>query len=184
MDILAFFKEYDIWKWVFSVASAVLAYIVIRFIEKFFFLIRSRQRLKLLNINCFLQRDKTNYPCKLWIDFRNWTNMTLLMRIEGYEVARDIQPDPKAARDSTSGLLEIKFIENPSQRNDSLTLNVDAIIRHGENKKVWVPLDPKQSDDTLEKALKEGKIGKLKGEILWFADKSHFVRYRPIIRRP
>jgi len=105
------------------------------------------------------------------------------MRIEGYKVARDIRPDPKATRDSTSGLLEIKFVENPSQGDAPPTLNVDSIIRHGENKQVWVPLDPDQSDDVLEKALKEGRIGKLKAEILWFADKPRFIRYRPKIRR-
>ena len=109
--------------------------------------------------------------------------MTLLMRFEGYKVARDIRPDSKAARYSTSGLLEVKFIENPSQANAPPTLNLDSIIRHGESKQVWVPLDPDQPDDVLEKALSEGKIGKLKAEVMWVTRKPRFVRYRPKIRR-
>jgi len=65
----------------------------------------------------------------------------------------------------------------------SSTLNVDSIIRHGENKSVWVPLDPVHSDDELENALKIGKIGSIKAEILWFGDKPIFTRFRPKIKR-
>jgi hypothetical protein len=105
------------------------------------------------------------------------------MKIEGYRLPKDIRPDVKAARDSTSGLLEIKFIEHAAQQNTSPTLNVDSIIRHGETKQVWVPLDPSHTDDELHLALSKGKIGKLKAEILWFGDKPIFRRYRPKIRK-
>jgi len=109
--------------------------------------------------------------------------MTLLMKIEGYKLPNNIRPDPKAKRDSSSDLLEIKFIERPAQQNIDATMNVDSIIRHGENKMVWIPLDPAQDDDILNKALSSGKIGTLKAEILWFADKPKYIRFRPKIRR-
>ena len=92
------------------------------------------------------------------------------MKIEGYKLPKEILPDPKATRDSTSGLLEIKFIEQAAQANKPPTLNIDSIIRHGENKRVWVPLESKQPDDMLNEALKNGKIGKLIATILWFGE--------------
>jgi len=109
--------------------------------------------------------------------------MTLLMKIEGYKPAKNIRPDPKATRASSPDLLEIKFIENAPQQNSPPTLNVDSIIRHGENKSIWVPLDPGHSDEELEHALKIGKIGSIKAEILWFGDKPVFTRFRPKIKR-
>jgi len=183
MAIIEFYQKYDIWAYVFSVISGLLAYVVIRLGEKVLFLIRTRRRIRHLNVDCSIGRDQSNYPCKLWIDFRNWTNVSLLMKIEGYKLPKEILPDPKATRDSTSGLLEIKFIEQAAQANKPPTLNIDSIIRHGENKKVWVPLESKQPDDMLNEALKNGKIGKLIATILWFGEKPRFTRYRPKIRR-
>lgn len=183
MSIAEFYQEYDIWAFLFAILSGTLCYVVIRIGEWILFLVRTRRRVRLLNVDCSIDRDGTNYPCKLWIDFRNWTNRTLLMKIEGYKLPTNIRSDPKAKRDATSGLIEVKFIERPAQQNTSATLNVDSIIRHGESKRVWVPLDPDQPDDVLNKALAEGKIGKLKAEILWFADRPIYTRYRPKIRR-
>lgn len=105
------------------------------------------------------------------------------MKIEGYELPKGIRADPKATRDSTSGLIEIKFIENAPQQNGVPTLNVDSIIRHGENKQVWVPLDPNHSDQELNAALVTGRIGSLKAEILWFSDKPKFAGFKPKIQR-
>ena len=177
------FYKYDVGAWLFAILTGTLCYIVIRIGERLLFLIRTRRRVRHLNVNCSIQRDQSNYPCKLWIDFRNWTNMTLLMKIEGYKLAKNIRPDPKATQASSPDLLEIKFIENAPQQNAQPTLNVDSIIRHGENKSVWVPLDPSHSDDELENALKIGKIGSIKAEILWFGDKPVFTRFRPKIKR-
>ena len=183
MSIAEFYQEYDIWAYLFAIVSGTVCYAVMRIGEGVLFRVRIRRRVRLLNVDCSIRRDETNYPCKLWIDFRNWTNRTLLMKIEGHKLPTNIRPDPKATRDATSGLLEVKFIERPAQQNTPRTLEVDSIIRHGESKGVWVPLDPDQPDDVLNKALAEGKIGKLKAEILWFADKPIYTRYRPKIRR-
>ena len=178
-----FYVKYDFWAWLFAVLSGTACYLIIIAGEKLLFLFRTRRRIRHLNVDCNIRRDQSNYPCKLWIDFRNWTNMSLLMKIEGYKLPDGIRPDPKATHDSTSGLLEIKFIEHAAQQNAPLTLNVDSIIRHGENKEVWVPLDPTHSDAELDSALKESRIGKLKAEILWFGDKPVFTRFKPKIRR-
>src|SRR5690606_24673234 len=124
----------------------------------------------------------TNFPCKLFIEFRNWSNRTMLLRLDGFKLSKDVKPDPKAAQDSTSGLLEIKFIENAAQ-GESVVMNVDAIIRHAESRAVWVPLDPAQPQDKLEKALRDGKFGTMKAEVLWFDDAPKLGRYRPAIRR-
>jgi hypothetical protein len=183
MTLVDFYNKYDLWAWVFAVLSGIVCYFIIRFGERLLFLCRTRRRIKHLNVNCNIVRDQSNYPCKLWIDFRNWSNRTLLMKIEGYKLPKEIRPDDKAARDSTSGLLEIKFIEYTSQQSSAATMNVDAIIRHGEQKQVWVPLDPTHNDQELNLALSKGKIGKLKAEILWFGDTPIFRRYRPKIRK-
>jgi len=107
-----------------------------------------------------------------------------LLKIEGFSLFKGIRPDPKATRDSSSGLLEIKFIERPAQNShQNATMNVDSIIRHGENKQVWVPLDPEQTDELLQDALQRGNIGKLKAQILWFNERPSLRRYRPKIRR-
>ena len=170
-----FMKQYDLWAYLFAIISGTLCYIIIRFGEWLFFIIRTFNRIRHLNVNCFIQRDTSNYPCKLYIQFRNWTNTTILMKIEGFKLSKGIDPDPKSAQDSSSKLIEIKFIEE--------SLNVDSIIRHGEDKSVWIPLDPQQKDEFLNNALQRGKIGKLKAEILWFNEKPRLVRYRPKIRR-
>ena len=128
------------------------------------------------------QNSKVNYPCKLYIDFRNWTNVTILVKIEGFKLYKGINADPNATRDSSSGLIEVKFIENASQTNERC-LNPDAIIRHGENKKVWIPLDPNQDINILNKQLHNGNIGKLIAEILWFDKTPQYTRFRPIIKR-
>ena len=183
MVLAELYETYNFWAWTFTVLSGTLSYVIIRVGERLLFLIRTSRHVKHLNVNCFIERDQTNYPCKLMIEFRNWSNRTLLMKIEGYKLPKNISPDQKAARDS-SGLLEIKFIERtPNRGTTGFTLNVDSIIRHGETKAVWVPLDPSQSDDELNQALSSGNIGKLKAEILWFNGKPIFRRYCPLIRK-
>jgi mRNA-degrading endonuclease toxin of MazEF toxin-antitoxin module len=75
------------------------------------------------------------------------------------------------------------IVSNAAQENETFTLHVGSIIRYGENKQVWVPLDPSHTHDELNLALSKGKIGKLKAEILWFGDKPVFRRYRPKIKK-
>ena len=181
MNVTDFHIKYDLWAWAFAVLSGIVVYSIIRVGERLLFLCRTSRRVKHLNVNCNIARDQSNYPCKLLIDFRNWSNRTLLMKIEGYKLPKEIRPDEKAARDSTSGLLEIKFIENSAQQGGAATLNVDAIIRHGEQKQVWVPLDPAHNDQELNLALSKGKIGKLKSEILWFGDKPISVDVKQVV---
>lgn len=168
-------EKYDFWAYIFAIASGTLCYIIINLGKWLIFLIRTYCRIKHLNVNCFIKRDDSNYPCKLYMEFRNWTNTSFLMKIEGFKLYKGIKADPKSAQDSSSGLIEIKFIEE--------NLNVDSIIRHGEQKSVWIPLDPKQDDTSLNDALKKGKIGKLKAEILWFNEEPKLVRYQPKIKR-
>lgn len=176
--------RYDLWAYLFAILTGLLTYLFIRFGEWALFLIRTRRRISFLNVDCSIERDESTYPCKLQIDFRNWTNMTILLKVEGFKAFQGIRLDPKAKRDSSSGLVEIKFIE-PTTANAQLhtTMNIDSIIRHGESKKVWVPLDPDQTDEFLNNALQTGEIGQLKAEILWFNEKPRRTRYRPIIRR-
>jgi hypothetical protein len=184
MTLIEFYKRYDIWAFLFTIFSGLLVYLFIRFGEWILFLIRTYRRVKYLNVNCWIGRDESNYPCKLYIDFRNWTNTTILLKIEGFKLRKGVHPEPKATRDSSTGLLEIKFIERVAQSGDqTATLNIDSIIRHGENKEVWVPLHPDQTDEMLLDTLQRGKIGKLKAQILWFSGKPRLRRYRPKIRR-
>lgn len=189
MSINEIFLRYDRAAWIFSLVSgcaySVLSFIILFVADKIRVFVQAKKRIKNLNVYCWIGRDQSNYPCKLYIQFRNWTNRTFLITIEGYKLPAGIQADKNATRDSSTGLLEIKFIENAPQKNSSSekTLNIDAIIRHGEDKTVWVPLSPAQDQKVLEEALSRGKIGKIKAEILWFDEKPIYRKYCPKIRR-
>src|SRR5689334_16028160 len=146
---MEFFHEYGIAAWVFAILSGTVCFYLIEFVNWLTFILRSHRRIRFLNVNCLILRDDSNYPCKLCIQFKNWTNQTVLVRLEGFELGGGIRPDKNADRDSTSGLIEVKFIENASQQPGLLLLNIDAIIRHAETKTVWVPLDPDQAQSDL-----------------------------------
>ena len=179
-----FFQHFGVAEWAFSLLSGAACYYILKLSAWLAFVLKTHRRIRHLNVNCFLARDDSNYPCKLYIEFKNWTNRTLLLKLEGFEVGYGIQPDPNATRDSTSGLLEIKFIEQSPQGGQiPIVMNIDAIIRHAESRMVWVPLDIKQNQTNLDSALREGTIGVLKAEILWFDDAPRLARYRPKIRR-
>ncbi|MDP2922602.1 MAG: hypothetical protein Q8O30_02620 [Candidatus Omnitrophota bacterium] len=184
MEFTEVISRYGFWQFTFAVLSGVVATIIIELCRKITLIITTKKRIKHLNIDCKIEiaDGKVNYPCKLYIDLRNWTNTTILIKIEGFKLGKDIRPDPKATRDSTSRLIETKFIENTPQGEGS-ELNVDAIIRHGKNKMVWVPLDPEQPLNELKEALRQGAIGRLYAEILWFDKNPYYTRFRPIIRR-
>jgi hypothetical protein len=182
--LLEFYHQYNIWAWLFAILSGTICYYVIRVGEWLSFIVRARRRIRHLNVNCFMAQDNTHFPCKLWIEFKNWTNRTILLKIEGFKTGKGILPAPNADRDSTSGLLEVKFIEQSPQGGQiPVTMNVDAIIRHGEERRVWIPLDPSQSQQDLQAALQAGRIGTLKAELLWFDERPRLARYRPKIRR-
>ena len=167
-----------------SISAGITTYFILRGGEYFAYFCRTRKRISFLNVDCRVQHlPQDKFPTKLIIEFRNWTNATLLLRIEGFALDKGVKCHPSGKRDSTSGLVEVKFIEQHSSQAGTQILNIDSILRHGEQKSVWIPLDPSVDVSVYEKALEGEKMGKLVASVLWFDIKPKFIRFRPKIRR-
>jgi hypothetical protein len=128
-------------------------------------------------IHKFISRDNSHYPCKLFIDFKNKTGHTLLLKIVGFKLNPFLRSDPKAIHDMRSGLVEVKFIEAV----DKSHFNVTYLLKDTQNRLVWIPLDPKQPDVILNGMLEENKMGKIYTEIFWAGDYFTRVKHRPMI---
>jgi len=74
--------------------------------------------------------------------------------------------------DKITGKIEIKFpTPDKTEMNE-----IDYLIRHKENITTWIPLDPNQSYEEIEKTLKNSYIGKFYGSYIWISDNPKFQK--------
>ena len=111
-------------------------------------------------------RDHTDYALKIFIEIRNYTGRSVVISAPYYRYG-DLRPDPYARGDSPSGDYEMKF-----PTTTGLELNeVDYLIRHGENVKTWIPVDPKHTDAEIDEAMKNRKVATLYCRCTWLEEK-------------
>src|SRR3972149_482700 len=135
------------------------------------YLFYSKRNIQNLNFNKFIFRDNSNYPLKIIIEIRNYTGKSVVIK-DTYFILKKFKPDPKASMDKITGKIEIKFpTPDKTEMNE-----IDYFIPHNENITTWIPLDPNQSYEEIEKTLKNSYIGKFYGSYIWISDNPKFQK--------
>jgi len=107
------------------------------------------------------------YPKVAVVKMTNHTNQPIYIISEGFDFRSSIKPSPYGAKDATTGIYEIKF----EGREKGVLSEIDTLIRPGQIISTWIPLNSNHSEEEINKALKEKKIGVLKLKCLRITDK-------------
>jgi len=172
LPIVAWMKwahEHGIWEMInilVLVVSALIGFTVLFWAKR-----------RVRNLNFFVQRlrDASNFPLKVCVEIRNYTGRSVVLSAPFF-VYRGLRPDPNARGDSPTGEYEVKF---PDPRNQMLS-EVECFLRHRENVSTWVPIDPTQTDQEVDKAINRHTVGKLRCMCTWLQDKPKVHR---LVRR-
>jgi len=161
--------EHGIWEMInilVLVVSALIGFTVLFWAKR-----------RVRNLNFFVQRlrDASNFPLKVCVEIRNYTGRSVVLSAPFF-VYRGLRPDPNARGDSPTGEYEVKF---PDPRNQMLS-EVECFLRHRENVSTWVPIDPTQTDQEVDKAINRHTVGKLRCMCTWLQDKPKVHR---LVRR-
>jgi len=136
--------KYGIWD-IISVLVLFFSFLIIlRFLFFPFYSIRN------LNFYITHQRDNSNYPSKLIIEIRNFTNKNLVLS-NTYFKSKKLIPHPNARGDTALRKYELKFDPNYT--------SPDCLIIHGNNCTTWFPIDPNQTDAAIQAILNPPRIG-------------------------
>ena len=87
---------------------------------------------------------------------------------------RDLRPPPEAHGDLPSKEIEIKFPDRP----DINFTEVEYLLRHKENVRTIIPLDPTHSDQQAQIALSRNRVGFLTVTCTWLQEKPFVERLR------
>jgi hypothetical protein len=136
--------KYGIWD-IISVLVLFFSFLIaIRFLFFPFYKVRN------LNFYVTHNRDQSNYPSKLFIEIRNFTNKNLVLS-NTYFKSKKLIPHPNARGDTALKRFELKFDPNYT--------SPDCLIIHGNTCLTWFPIDPNQPDEEIQAILHPTKIG-------------------------
>jgi hypothetical protein len=128
----------------------------------------ARRRVPNLNFFCKRNRNDSAFPLVIDIEIRNFTGRTVVIANPFFRFNKVARPAPNAKGDSPSGEYEIKFPANPGAQE----LNqVEYMLRHGERVRTWIPIDPAHTDDEVDKALAQHRIGTITCVCAWLQDR-------------
>jgi hypothetical protein len=161
--------KHGIWEMVTAIAA--VSGLVVGFKVLFW----AKRRVRGLNFFVSRIRDASNFPLKVNVEFRNYTGRSVVISVPYFVIAR-LRPDPNARGDSPTGEIEFKF---PDRASNNLT-EVEYLLRHRENVSTWIPIDPAHTDEEVDAAIKQQRVGKLHCMCTWLKDKPEVHR---LVRR-
>lgn len=126
----------------------------------------AKRRVRNLNFFTRRLRDNSNYPLKVYAEIRNYTGTSVVISLPCFIYAK-LRPDPNARGDSPSKEYEIKF---PGPSGQTLS-EVEYLLRHRETVSTWIPIDPSHSDQEVDSAIENCKVGKFRCMCTWLQEK-------------
>jgi hypothetical protein len=116
-------------------------------------------RKSIKNLYIDAKRDLTQtYPKVIMFEMRNLTNETIYILSEGFKFGDAVLPSPDAAKNASTRVYEVKFA---GRQKDQLT-DIDILVRPNQTIHTYVPVNPKQTNEEIDVALNDRKVGKLK----------------------
>lgn len=109
------------------------------------------------------------YPKVVAIELRNHTNEPLYILSQGFVFGPSIRPSPLGAKDAATSVYEIKF----EGRQPGLLSDIDTLVRPNQMVTTWIPVDPKQSDESLAEALQNRRVGHLRLKVQRISTRPH-----------
>jgi hypothetical protein len=101
---------------------------------------------------------KKTYPKVIMFEIRNHKNEPIYILSEGFKFGNAVLPSPGAAKNSSTGVYEVKFA---GRQKDQLT-EIDILVRPNQTIHTYVPVNPKQTNEEIDLALNDRKVGELK----------------------
>jgi hypothetical protein len=109
------------------------------------------------------------YPRVIVVELRNHTNEPLYVLSQGFVFAHAIRPSPQGAKDSATGVYEIKF----EGRNQGFLSEIDVLIRPNQVIKTWIPIHPDHSLQAVADALACHRVGLLRLKVQRISTRPH-----------
>jgi hypothetical protein len=126
-------------------------------------------RKRIRNLNFFtrvVRAGHPQFPLIVYLEIRNYTGRTVVLSSPFMRYC-DLRPPAEAHGDTPSGEYEIKF-PDPQSRQLS---EVEYLLRNKENVQTIIPLDPTHSDQEVQSAYHEKRLGSLTVTCTWLQEK-------------
>jgi hypothetical protein len=111
----------------------------------------------------------TVYSRVIVVELRNHTNEPIYVLSQGFKFGWAVRPSPHGAKNSATGVYEIKF----EGREKGRLSEIDTLVRPNQIVTTWIPVDTSQSEDSLSEALRTRKVGYLRLKMQKISSRPH-----------
>ncbi len=162
MSFFKFMAQWGVWDIVAILLSLTPTILVLIYILP-------RKAVDNLYIDTKLDSVNQTYSKVIRVELRNHTNELLYILSQGFVFGPYIRPSPHGAKDAATGVFEIKF----EGRKPGVLSEIDTLLRPNQVVTTWIPVDPKQSDESLTEALRNRYVGHLRFKLHKISDRPH-----------